>query len=596
MQHQCITVRQTKFGLRLQASRVWLFFCALALVSPWLIGAPSAASPSAASLEQLPRPPVPPEIAPYLVQLAGQDAADRTAAIIALGKRGDPRLLPLFEALREGGLYAWNAPDGRRQPVMAGEKLQHAGQPVLPLLDAYTQEPLASPDGTPLAVAPEALEAIEADRRVRQLLKPLIDSLRNRRNLASPEEAMRRSAATDLGNLGNPAAIPWLEEALAGEPNRWVRHTMAESIQLLKLAQDDAAVRLAAVQQLGRLRAARALPALQEMSQATAAEGKADPALRAAVTTAIEQIEAWGMLAEAVETVFRGISLSSVLLLMALGLAVIFGLMGVINMAHGELMMLGAYATFLVQEGFRAYVPVPLFDYYFLLALPVSFVVAGACGLLLEVSLIRFLYGRPLETLLATWGVSLILIQAARKAFGDLTSVVSPSWLSGGVQLMVGVQLPYNRLFILGLAMACVAGMYLVLFRTSLGLKVRAVTQNRDMSACLGVSTRRVDAGVFALGAGLAGIAGCALTQIGNVDPGLGQNYIVDSFLVVVTGGVGKLAGTIAAAFGIGGFSKLLEPSFGAIYAKILLLLLVIVFLQRRPLGLFVTKGRGAES
>jgi urea transport system permease protein len=321
-----------------------------------------------------------------------------------------------------------------------------------------------------------------------------------------------------------------------------------------------------------------------------------DPALHTAVMTAIEQIEAWRTLTEVIETVFRGISLSSVLLLMALGLAVIFGLMGIINMAHGELMMLGAYATFVVQESFRAYLPAPLFDYYFLLALPVSFIVAGLCGLLLEASLIRFLYGRPLETLLATWGVSLILIQAARKTFGDLTSVVSPRWLSGGVEILVGVQLPYNRLFILGIASACVAGMYLVLFRTSLGLKVRAVTQNRDMSACLGVSTRRVDAGAFALGAGLAGVAGCALTQIGNVDPGLGQNYIVDSFLVVVTGGVGKLAGTIAAAFGIGGLNKVLEPSLGAIYAKILLLLLVIAFLQRRPSGLFVTKGRGAES
>jgi urea transport system permease protein len=399
-----------------------------------------------------------------------------------------------------------------------------------------------------------------------------------------------------MGNLGNPAAIHWLEEALGSEPNRWVQHTIAESIQLLKLSQDHPDMRLAAVQQLGELRAVRALSTLRELSQIAPGADKMDPALHTAVMTAIEQIEAWRTLTEVIETVFRGISLSSVLLLMALGLAVIFGLMGIINMAHGELMMLGAYATFVVQESFRAYLPAPLFDYYFLLALPVSFIVAGLCGLLLEASLIRFLYGRPLETLLATWGVSLILIQAARKTFGDLTSVVSPRWLSGGVEILVGVQLPYNRLFILGIASACVAGMYLVLFRTSLGLKVRAVTQNRDMSACLGVSTRRVDAGAFALGAGLAGVAGCALTQIGNVDPGLGQNYIVDSFLVVVTGGVGKLAGTIAAAFGIGGLNKILEPSLGAIYAKILLLLLVIAFLQRRPSGLFVTKGRGAES
>jgi urea transport system permease protein len=573
-----------------QTSVLRLLCLVLALVSPWWAGVPSAALRSAATV-------VPPEISPSLAQLAGQDAAGQAAAVMALGERGDPHLLPLFEALREGSLYVWNGPDGRREIVIAGETLLQAGRPVVPLFDAYTQEPLTSSEGTLLAVSADVLEAIEADRRLRQLLKPFIDRLRNRRNLASQDMTMRRSAATDLGNLGDPAAIPWLEEALTSEPNRWVRHTIAESIQLLKLAQKNLDVRLAAVHQLGDLRATRALPALQELLQTiSGAETADDRTLHTAITAAIERIEAWGMLTEVVETIFRGISLSSILLLMALGLAVIFGLMGVINMAHGELMMVGAYATFLVQESFRAYVPVPLFDYYFLLALPVSFVVAGACGLLLEVSLIRFLYGRPLETLLATWGVSLILIQAVRKTFGDLTSVVSPGWLSGGIQVMVGVQLPYNRLFILGLAIACVAGMYLVLFRTSLGLRVRAVTQNRDMSACLGVSIRRVDAGAFALGAGLAGIAGCALTQIGNVDPGLGQNYIVDSFLVVVTGGVGKLAGTVAAAVGIGGFSKLLEPSVGAIYAKILLLLLVIVFLQRRPAGLFVTKGRGAES
>jgi urea transport system permease protein len=539
---------------------------------------------------------MPPEIVPSFVQLAGQDATDRAAAVTALGERGDMRLLPLFEALREGNLYVWTHADGRREPVIAGEKVLQAGDTVVPLLDAYSQEPIAAPDGTPLAVSPDALENVHADRRLRQLLKPYIDSLRNRRNLVSPDVAIRRSAATDMGNLGNPAAIHWLEEAFGSEPNRWVQHTIAESIQLLKLSQDHPDMRLAAVQQLGELRAVRALSTLRELSQIAPGADKMDPALHTAVMTAIEQIEAWRTLTEVIETVFRGISLSSVLLLMALGLAVIFGLMGIINMAHGELMMLGAYATFVVQESFRAYLPAPLFDYYFLLALPVSFIVAGLCGLLLEASLIRFLYGRPLETLLATWGVSLILIQAARKTFGDLTSVVSPRWLSGGVEILVGVQLPYNRLFILGIASACVAGMYLVLFRTSLGLKVRAVTQNRDMSACLGVSTRRVDAGAFALGAGLAGVAGCALTQIGNVDPGLGQNYIVDSFLVVVTGGVGKLAGTIAAAFGIGGLNKVLEPSLGAIYAKILLLLLVIAFLQRRPSGLFVTKGRGAES
>jgi urea transport system permease protein len=288
--------------------------------------------------------------------------------------------------------------------------------------------------------------------------------------------------------------------------------------------------------------------------------------------------------------------LSSILLMMSLGLAIVFGLMGVINMAHGELMMVGAYATYIAQELFKSYLSPTLFDYYFFFALPLSFLSAGVCGLALEATVIRFLYGRPLETMLATWGVSLVMIQGARVYFGDLTSVVAPSWLSGGMQAMVGVYLPYNRLFIIWLSILCVVGIYLLLFRSGLGLRVRAVTQNRNMSACLGIPTRKVDAYTFAFGSGLAGIAGCALTLVGNVEPGLGQNYIVDSFMVVVTGGVGKLAGTIVAAMGIGGLNKLLEPSFGAVYGKVLILVFVILFLQWRPSGLFAMKGRNADA
>lgn len=320
------------------------------------------------------------------------------------------------------------------------------------------------------------------------------------------------------------------------------------------------------------------------------------PVGRSAATQAIERIEVWATWSTAIETIFRGISLSSILLIMSLGLAIVFGLMGVINMAHGELMMVGAYTTFVTQEVFKAYLSPGLFDYYFQVAMPCSFLVAGLCGLLLEATVIRFLYGRPLETMLATWGVSLVLIQAARVYFGDLTSVQAPSWLSGGAQVMVGVYLPYKRLFIIMLSALCVLGIYALLFRTGWGLRVRAVTQNRNMSACLAIPTRQVDAYTFAFGSGLAGLAGCALTLIGNVEPGLGQNYIVDSFMVVVTGGVGKLAGTIVAAFGIGGLNKLLEPSFGAVYGKVLILVLVILFLQRRPAGLFAMKGRSAEA
>src|SRR5215467_8002636 len=437
-----------------------------------------------------------------------------------------------------------------------------------------------------------------ADRTTRQAIKPVMDLLRNRANLSSADPAVRRSAATDLGTMARAVAIPWLEEAATKEPNKWVRYTMEESGALLSLASDDSSVKVTAAEKLGELRSQNAAPRLKELVAAgNVAEATEEQKSLAKVAEAsIERIETWAAWSSAIETIFRGISLSSILLIMSLGLAIVFGLMGVINMAHGELMMVGAYATFVTQELFRAYLSPSLFDSYFLLAMPISFLAAAVCGLLLEATVIRFLYGRPLETMLATWGVSLVLMQAARVYFGDLTAVVAPPWLSGGAQVMVGVYLPYNRIFIIGLSIVCVVGIYLLLFRSNLGLRVRAVTQNRNMSACLGIPTRKVDAYTFAFGSGLAGIAGWALTLIGNVEPGLGQNYIVDSFMVVVTGGVGKLAGTIVASLGIGGLNKLLEPSFGAVYGKVLILVLVILFLQWRPSGLFAIKGRHADS
>src|SRR5438094_796217 len=483
--------------------------------------------------------PPPPAIERALADLSSQDQAVQEAAVALLIERGDASLLPSLEELRSN-----------------------------------------------------------ADRSVRLAIKPVIDLLKNRAHLTSEDANTRRSAATDLGMLGKPIAIPWLEEAAAREPNRWVRYTMEEAAQLLKLAADDPATKIAAATKLGELRSQNALPTLKELlsgSLAGSEQSDQQKAVARAASGAIERIEVWASWSGAIETIFRGISLSSILLMMSLGLAIVFGLMGVINMAHGELMMVGAYATFVTQEWFKSYLPTDLFDYYFLASMPLSFLVAGLFGLFLEATVIRFLYRRPLETLLATWGVSLIMIQAARVYFGDLTSVVAPSWLSGGAQVMVGVYLPYNRLFIIALSALCVVGIYLLLFRSGVGLRVRAVMQNRDMGACLGIPTRKVDAYTFAFGSGLAVLAGCALTLIGNVEPGLGQNYIVDSFMVVVTGGVGKLAGTIVASLGIGGLNKLLEPSFGAVYGKVLILVLVILFLQRRPSGLFTIKGRYVE-
>jgi urea transport system permease protein len=290
------------------------------------------------------------------------------------------------------------------------------------------------------------------------------------------------------------------------------------------------------------------------------------------------------------------VSLGSILLLVALGLAITYGLMGVINMAHGELMMIGAYATYLVQNLFRQFLP-GLFDWYIVLAIPASFAVAALVGAVLERTVIRWLYGRPLETLLATWGISLVLMQGVRTLFGaQNVAVENPSWLSGGVQVMSNLILPYNRLAIIAFAFLVLGGVTLMINRTRLGLFVRGVTQNRRMAACVGINTARIDTYAFSLGAGIAGLAGCALSQVGNVGPDLGQSYIVDAFMVVVTGGVGQLAGTVYAALGLGVLNKFLEGFAGAVLAKIMVLVCIVVFIQKRPQGLFAMKGRSAEA
>lgn len=293
---------------------------------------------------------------------------------------------------------------------------------------------------------------------------------------------------------------------------------------------------------------------------------------------------------------FNGLSVSSILLLIALGLAITFGLMNVINMAHGELIMIGAYATYITQQVFASYLPPSLFDSYFLLAVPVSFLIASLLGLLLESTLIRFLYGRPLDSLLATWGIALMLQQLARTIFGaPNVAVKSPAWLEGGLKLMDGVVLPYKRLFIIGLVAVTLLAMFLYIYRSYAGRRMRAVMQNRDMAACLGISTRRVDAMTFAIGSGIAGIAGCALTLLGPIGPALGTYYIVDAFMVVVLGGVGKLAGTIFGALGIGLTNTMLEYWTTASLGKVLVFLGIVAFLQWRPKGLVAMKSRALD-
>lgn len=327
-------------------------------------------------------------------------------------------------------------------------------------------------------------------------------------------------------------------------------------------------------------------------------ENNPQSAISVAAAESLSHIDARQRNSAFANNAFTGLSLGSVLVLAALGLAVIYGLIGVINMAHGEFLMLGAYATYLTQRAFQSWMP-EWFDYYLLAALPVAFLTAAIVGILIEWLIIRHLYGRPLESLLATFGVSLLMMQTVRLIFGaQNVDVANPIWMSGAFAPLAAwlpaFVVPYNRLIILAFSIAVVIGLYLVLTRTRLGLFIRACTQNRTMAACVGIRTRRVDAYAFALGTGIAGLGGVALSQIGNVGPDLGQAYLIDSFMAVVLGGVGQLIGTVLGAFGLGVLSKLGEPLLGAVLVKIVILLLIVAFIQKRPQGLFAQKGRSA--
>jgi urea transport system permease protein len=321
-----------------------------------------------------------------------------------------------------------------------------------------------------------------------------------------------------------------------------------------------------------------------------------DPAVQKQIQASLSKVQdslRWG---ERLGAMFTGLSLGSILLLVALGLAITYGLMGVINMAHGELMMIGAYATYVVQALFREHLP-GVFDAYLLVAMPMAFLSAALVGAVMERAVLQHLYGRPLETLLATWGISLVLMQGVRSLFGaQNVGVENPSWMSGSLQLLPNLQLPWNRVLIIVFALAVLMGVALLIGKTRLGLFVRGVTQNRPMASCMGVNTARIDTYAFALGSGIAGLAGCALSQVGNVGPDLGQSYIVDAFMVVVLGGVGQLAGTVYAALGLGLVNKLLEGWTGAVLAKIAVLVFIIIFIQKRPQGIFAMKGRSAEA
>ncbi|MBC7609339.1 MAG: urea ABC transporter permease subunit UrtB [Polaromonas sp.] len=423
------------------------------------------------------------------------------------------------------------------------------------------------------------------------LMRSELDSALAALKLFSKDEKVRREAIKTLAGENDEARLPLIEKAYAAEAVADLKSQLELVRAAIFLGSSDKAKRLGAAAQL----AASKNPNTKTVLLDRIAK-ETDVDVKVALQAALAKVEAsleWG---NKLGAIFSGISLGSILLLVALGLAITYGLMGVINMAHGELMMIGAYATYVVQGLFQKYLP-GAFDWYLLAAVPVAFMASALMGAALERSVIRFLYGRPLETLLATWGISLMLQQLVRSIFGaQNVGVENPVWMSGGVQVLGNLSLPYNRLVIIGFAIAVLLGMAWLISKTRLGLFVRSVTQNRPIASCMGVNTARVDTYAFALGSGIAGLAGCALSQVGNVGPDLGQGYIVDAFMVVVLGGVGQLAGTVYAAMGLGILNKFLEGWTGAVLAKIAVLVFIIIFIQKRPQGIFAMKGRSAEA
>ncbi len=507
-----------------------------------------------------------------LVNALAEGRFDDTARQVdALAATGDARVAPVLRALSGGDLYT------RKSDGMVF-KADRDGR-IYRLTDPLTGEAAGE-------AGRREVKKIKVNNRLRGQIKAALGAL----TLRSPDRAVRLVAADTILKEGDPEAIPALDAAIAAETDADVRMAMEEARAAAIIASDaDDATKTAAVETL----AARGdRSALVVIAPLAAVEG--DSPVKAAAARAVASIERtlafWG----AGQNVWYGLSLGSVLLLAAIGLAITFGVMGVINMAHGEMVMLGAYTTYVVQEVIRTSAPW-LFDWSLFIALPLAFLVAGGVGIAIERGIIRFLYGRPLETLLATWGLSLILQQAVRTIFGPSNREVgNPSWMSGAFQLGE-MSVTWNRLWIIVFAMLVFAGLFAVMKRTAFGLQMRAVTQNRPMAGSMGIRTPWVDAFTFALGSGIAGIAGVALSQIDNVSPNLGQGYIIDSFMVVVFGGVGNLWGTLVGAMTLGIVNKFLEPYAGAVLGKILVLVFIILFIQKRPRGLFALKGRAVE-
>ncbi|NVO13290.1 MAG: urea ABC transporter permease subunit UrtB [Rhodoplanes sp.] len=511
--------------------------------------------------------------------------ADTEVGVTALAAAGDFRAAPVLKALQDGKLAV--DPSSRRVLIEDGVAWRDAAS------------------GAAMSPAPADLKRVRLNNRLRRAVDAALGAL----TLRAPDPARRLEAAQAVFKSRDAGALAAVDAALAQETDARVKAALADARAAILITSAEApeAARIEAVAVLRERGDQSALALLGSLPPGTPA------ILQRAADSAASAIRGRLQVWEAVQNAWYGLSLGSVLLLAAIGLAITFGVMGVINMAHGEMVMLGAYTTFVVQEAIRqkaivlslpgtdigVILPLPAaltLDWSLPIAVPLAFVVTGLVGILIERSVIRFLYGRPLETLLATWGISLILQQAVRTGFGPTNKEVSnPSWMSGAFEIGQ-LAITWNRLWILCFSLATFALLLTMLRWTRLGLEMRAVTQNRSMAAAVGIRTARIDALTFGLGSGIAGIAGVALSQIDNVSPNLGQSYIIDSFMVVVFGGVGNLWGTLVGAFTLGIANKFLEPFAGAVLGKIAILVLIILFIQRRPRGLFALKGRAVEA
>ena len=504
-----------------------------------------------------------------LVHFTADDFSETGTGINEVAGSGNPRAAIIIRALQDGRLL-----------FSAERKAVYIKDDAGALTDATTGAPIAG-------AAPADVDVVRINNRLRGVIEGALGGL----TLLASNPSARYDAAQAVFKSRKASILPTLETAIAKEQDPRVGRAMMQARAAIILSGDTASDedKLAAVEVIRQRGDQDALGLLASLPADTSA-----PVMKSASAT-IAAIKNRLALWEGVQDAWYGISLGSVLLLAAIGLAITFGVMGVINMAHGEMVMLGAYVTFVVQEAIRAHNPA-LFGYSLAIAIPLAFLVAGCVGILIERGIIRFLYGRPLETLLATWGLSLILQQAVRTVFGpNNRDVGNPTWMSGAFDLG-GITITYNRLWIVCFAIAVFVALLVILRFTRFGLEMRAVTQNRPMAASMGIRTSRVDALTFGLGSGIAGMAGVALSQIDNVSPNLGQGYIIDSFMVVVFGGVGNLWGTLVGSFVLGIANKFLEPYAGAVLGKIAILVLIILFIQKRPRGMFALKGRAVEA